>query len=132
MGLSSLFSKKVIALLPYFSLNFLTIWRDFFFFFGSMKIITPTNFPSSLLSIQPNKKKKKTLISFIFSHLFFIAPKITLSVCLAKIKKPIYFYYYLWVSLYFLVLLMSLTVLLQLTFTFIYSTFSKKISILTK
>ena len=132
MGLSSLFSKKAIALLPYFSLNFLSIWRDFFFF-GSMKIITPTNFPSSLLSIQPNKKKKKkTLISFIFSHLFFIAPKITLSVCLAKIKKSFYFYYYLWVSLYFLVLLMSLTVLFQLTFTFIYSTFNKKFSILTK
>ena len=38
----------------------------------------------------------------------------------------VYFCYYLWVSLYFLVLFMSLTVLFQLTFTFIYSTYRKK------
>ena len=41
----------------------------------------------------------------------------------------IYFYYYLWVSLYFLVLFTSPTVLFQLTFTFIYSTFNKKFSV---
>ena len=38
-----------------------------------------------------------------------------------------YFCYYLWTSLHFLVLFMSPTVLFQLTFTFIYSTFSKKL-----
>ena len=40
-----------------------------------------------------------------------------------------FFWYYLWVSLYFLVPFISLTLLFQLTFTFIYSTFSKKFSI---
>ena len=43
-----------------------------------------------------------------------------------------YFCYYLWVSLHFLVLFMGLTILFQLIFTFIYSTFSKKISLSTK
>ena len=37
-----------------------------------------------------------------------------------------YFCYYLWVSLHFLVLFIDSIVLFQLTFTFIYSTFSKK------
>ena len=37
-----------------------------------------------------------------------------------------YFLYYLWVSLHFLILFMSLTILFQLIFTFIYNTFSKK------
>ena len=41
----------------------------------------------------------------------------------------IYFCYYLWVLLHFLVLFIGLVVLFQLIFTFIYSTFSKKISI---
>ena len=34
-----------------------------------------------------------------------------------------YFYYYSWAALHFLVLFMGLTILFQLTFTFIYSTF---------
>ena len=42
------------------------------------------------------------------------------------------FCYYSWVSLYFLVLFMGSTILFQLTFTFIYSTFNKKFSVLTK
>ena len=37
-----------------------------------------------------------------------------------------YFCYYSWVPLYFFVLFMDPTILFQLTFTFIYSTFSKK------
>ena len=44
----------------------------------------------------------------------------------------VYFYYYLWILLYFLVLFMSYIVLFQLTFIFIYNTFSKKFSISTK
>ena len=44
----------------------------------------------------------------------------------------VYFYYYLWVPLNFLVLFMGFTVLFQLTFIFIYSTFSNKFSISTK
>ena len=36
-----------------------------------------------------------------------------------------YFCYYLWVTLHSLELFMALTILFQLTFTFIYSTFSK-------
>ena len=38
----------------------------------------------------------------------------------------VYFCYYLWVLLHFLVLFINLTILFQLTFTFIYSTFNKK------
>ena len=41
-----------------------------------------------------------------------------------------YFYYYSWIVLF--VLFISFTVLFQLSFTFIYNTFSKKFSILTK
>ena len=37
-----------------------------------------------------------------------------------------YFFYNSWVSLNFLVLFMGLIVLFQVTFTFAYSTFSKK------
>ena len=44
----------------------------------------------------------------------------------------VYFCYYSWVSLHFLVLFISLNVLFQLTFTFIYSTFSKKFSVSVK
>ena len=44
----------------------------------------------------------------------------------------IYFYYYLWVSLYFLKLFMNPTVLFQLTFTFIYNTFSNNFLVLAK
>ena len=43
-----------------------------------------------------------------------------------------YFYYYSWVSLHFLVPFMSLTILFQLTFSFIYSTFCKKFSVSAK
>ena len=41
----------------------------------------------------------------------------------------IYFCYYLWVLMYFLVVFMGYTILFQLTFTFIYSTFSNKFSV---
>ena len=61
------------------------------------------------------------------------------TMCLEKKNKKInlfyystYFCYYLRAPLYFLVLFMGLIVLFQLTFTFIYSTFSKKISISAK
>ena len=43
-----------------------------------------------------------------------------------------YFYYYLWVPLHFFVLFMSLIVLFQLTFTFIYVLSVKKFSISAK
>ena len=65
-------------------------------------------------------------------------PKHTLSVRLAKIifanlfYHLAYFCYNSWVILHFLVLFMSPTVLFQLTFTFIYSTFSKKFSVSAK
>ena len=58
--------------------------------------------------------------------------KCILSVCLVKIKKSAYFCYYSWVPLHFLVLFIGSTVLFQLTFTFIYSTFNKKFSVSTK
>ena len=41
-----------------------------------------------------------------------------------------YFCYYLWVLLHFLILFIGPIVLFQLTFTFIYDTFSKKFSII--
>ena len=42
----------------------------------------------------------------------------------------VYFCYYSWAPLHFLVLFMGPTLLFQLTFTFIYSTFSKKCSVM--
>ena len=53
----------------------------------------------------------------IFSNLFYYSA---------------YFCYYSWVTLHFLVLFISPTILFQLTFTFIYSTFSKKILVSAK
>ena len=59
-------------------------------------------------------------------------------VCLAKIifvnlfYYLAYFCYYSWVSLHFLILFVGFIVLFQLTFTFIYSTFSKKFSVSVK
>ena len=43
-----------------------------------------------------------------------------------------YFYYYLWVLLHFLILFIGLTILFQLTFPFMYSTFNKKFSVSAK
>ena len=45
---------------------------------------------------------------------------------MSRLLLPVYFYYYLWVLLHFLVIFMSIIVLFQLTFIFIYGTFSKK------
>ena len=66
-----------------------------------------------LLSFQlfVNASFSVRLTKIIFANLFYYST---------------YFCYYLWVLLHFLVLFMSLTILFQLTFTFIYSTFSKK------
>ena len=72
-------------------------------------------------------KKKKNADARMWTQ-----SKCILSVCLVKIKKSTYFCYYLWVLLHFLVLFIGSTVLFQLTFTFIYSTFSKKFSVSTK
>ena len=68
------------------------------------------------------KQKKKQifnvrLVKIIFANLFYYLA---------------YFCYYLWVSLYFLVQFMDITVLFQLTFTFIYGTFTKKFSVSVK
>ena len=58
---------------------------------------------------------------------------LVLSVCLGKIifanlfYYSTYFWYYSWVLLHFLILFMDLTILFLLIFTFIYSTFSKKV-----
>ena len=57
------------------------------------------------------------MVKIIFANLFYYL---------------VYFYYYLWILLYFLVLFINFTVLFQLTFTFVYSIFNKKISISTK
>ena len=74
------------------------------------------------------KKKKKKTRTQCFSAL----SKWILSMHLAKFifvnlfHYSIYFCYYLWVLLYFLILFTSLAILFQLTFAFIYVTFSKK------
>ena len=57
------------------------------------------------------------LANIIFANLFYYSA---------------YFCYYLWVPLHFLILFMGPTVLFQLTFTFIYSTFNKKFLASTK
>ena len=66
----------------------------------------------------------KRILSLFFANLFYYSA---------------YFYYYSWVSLYFLVIFMGPTILFQLIFTFIYSTihephciFNKKFSVLVK
>ena len=51
---------------------------------------------------------------------------------LASLEQILPHSYYLWALLYILVLFMSLIVLFQLTFTFIYSTFSNEFSISAK
>ena len=52
--------------------------------------------------------------------------------CLRVLEQILPHSYYLWALLYILVLFMSLIVLFQLTFTFIYSTFSNEFSISAK
>ena len=69
------------------------------------------------IKVQLLKRLSVYLAKIIFAKLFYYST---------------YFCYYLWVSLHFLVIFMGPTVLFQLTFTFIYSTFSKKFSISTK
>ena len=57
------------------------------------------------------------LVKIIFANLFYYSA---------------YFCYYSWVSLHFLVLFIGPTILFQLTFTFIYNTYSKKFSVSAK
>ena len=64
-------------------------------------------------------------LNILEAKIFFFF-KILNLVCLAWLILSTYFRCYSWVSLYFLILFMSLTVLFQLTFTFIYITFNKK------
>ena len=63
------------------------------------------------------EKLSVRLAKIIFANLFYYSA---------------YFCYYLWVPLHFLILFMGPTVLFQLTFTFIYSTFNKKFLVSTK
>ena len=75
-------------------------------------------FPSSYLSYMP----KKLFIQYLDDYVSVWQ----------RLFLPAYFCYYSWVSLHFLVLFMSLTILFLLTFTFIYCTFNKKFSISAK
>ena len=71
-----------------------------------------------LLYSKCHKKLKCVyLTKIIFTNLFYYSA---------------YFFYYSCTLLHFLVLFMDLTVLFQLTFTFIYSIFSKNFSVSTK
>ena len=70
---------------------------------------------------------------FIF-HFFFLMGKGLVCIWIWNEKLKLFYYsdyfcYYLWVSLHFLILFRGLIVLFQLTFTFIYSTFSNKFSV---
>ena len=86
--------------------------------YGSRKQCTrPTGKDRNMFLKKKKKKPKcrhwnvdsvsKWILSLFFASLFYYSA---------------YFCYYSWVSLYFLVLFMDLTVLFQLIFTFIYST----------
>ena len=89
-----------------------------------------------------NKKKKKKIVTLvfrfsqkyfkIFSKLMVLSLRLDANYKWKLFHYSAYFCYYSWVPLHFLVLFMSLTVLFQLTFTFIYSTFSNKFSVSTK
>ena len=87
-----------------------------------------------------SKKKKSQTTSLSYKGIManMVSLFMILNVCLASLFFAnlfyylVYFCYYLWVSLYFLVLFMGLTILFQLTFTFIYNTFSIKCSVLAK
>ena len=88
--------------------------------------------------VSKNKKSQTTSLSYKGIMANMVSLFMILNVCLASLFFAnlfyylVYFCYYLWVSLYFLVLFMGLTILFQLTFTFIYNTFSKKCSVLAK
>ena len=60
---------------------------------------------------------------------WYLFPILCVHLALMKVANlfyySAYFYYYSWAPLHFLVLFMGLTILFQLTFIFIYSTFSK-------
>ena len=85
-------------------------------------------------TIENCMSKRATLNFQISIHVWCV----TVSVCLAPNLKvnlfyySDYFYYYLQILLYFLLLFMDSTVLFQLIFTFIYSTFNKKKFVSTK
>ena len=72
------------------------------------------------------------ILSLCFQHLFLLSVHLGWMKFASVFYYLAYFCYYLWTLLHFLELFMSLTVLFQLTFTFIYSTFSKKFSVLLK
>ena len=89
---------------------------------------------SNILHLSKHSLNSKDLLTLI--ALLMVANGI--SVRLAKIIFANLFYYsayicyYSWISLHFLVLLMGPTVLFYPTLIFIYSTFSKKFSVLAK
>ena len=94
----------------------------------------PKNAPQKIFfkCLAPTKKRKKK--RKIKHTIYLDLPSMHLA--LMKVANLFYyltyFCYYLWISLHFLILFISLTVLFQLTFTFIYSTFSKKFWVSTK
>ena len=90
-----------------------------------------------ILRIRNNSLLSFLSILFLFQWILS-KHKHPLSVCLDSLFFASLFYYltyicyYLWAPLHFLVLFINLTILFQLTFTFIYYTFSKKNSVLAK
>ena len=93
--------------------------------FLSSYFSTPSSFP--VLSLFYLPIKLENFLSCVVCLIF-----IQISVCFGKNLKAsllcysTYFCYYSWASLHFLILFMGPTVLFQLTFTFIYNTFSNK------
>ena len=102
------------------------------------KAVQPTPSKIHLLHAWQCHCHHTTPIKLRQSNTMVVLRSWTLTVRLAKIifvnlfHYSVYFCYYSWVSLYFLVVFMNLIVLFQLTFTFIYSTFNKKFSVLVK
>ena len=116
--------------------NFLTLgpfWKDLEgYVLGNTELHTHEKIVKLSRILKSHIKTLNTMSNQILKRTSLIHFFIFFSVCLAWLNFVSWFYYsayfcyYSWVSLLFLVLFMGATVLFQLTFTFIYNTFSKK------
>ena len=108
-ALYSCFKYFMVSKLKSFLINFfLCLFNEHNWYVFLIKcLFDMINFANLILK----KKKKKNANLFYYS---------------------VYFCYYLWVLSHFLVLFISLTILFQLTFTFIYNIFNKKFTVSTK
>ena len=132
--MKGLFGKIIFTSLFYYSVYFLLLFTSFNVLFVTIHKSHYTTSANFYLCLQYFQQK---IFSFNKINESQIDPlceeeENSISVRLAWIIFANLFYYstyfcnYSWVTLHFLVLFISITILFQLTFTFIYSTFSKK------